>query len=132
MVKQQGFPEQDSVGAIVGVLERWDNTASAEPDEGGTEEVGWQLLRQQVTQIMLARERKSSSIQSFQKKFRNVVNRNFFSMEKLIWQDNWSSKNCLSRGKTSVFPWLCTKSQGVSRVPPQPKLPQLREHEAHP
>jgi hypothetical protein len=102
---------QDSVGAIVGALERGVDAASAQPDEGRAEEVSWQLLRKQAIRIMLARERKSRSIQSFQKNFRNVVNRNFFSMQKLIWQDNWSSKNCLSKGKTSVFPWLCTKSE---------------------
>jgi hypothetical protein len=35
---------------------------------------------------------------------KNIVNRKFFSMQKLIWQNYRSSKNCLSRVKTSVFP----------------------------
>ncbi len=101
---------QDSVGAVVGALERGGETALAQQDEGGME-VSWQLLRQQVTQMMLARKRKSSSIESFHKFYRNVVNRNFFSMQKLILQYNGSSKNCLSKRKTSVFPRLCAKSK---------------------
>jgi hypothetical protein len=106
-----GSPVQDSVGAIIGALKWGDDAASMQPDKGGVEEVSWQLLRQQVTRIMLARERKSRRIQSLKKKFFNVVNRNLFSMQKLIWQDYWSSKNCLSKGKNSVFPWLCAKSE---------------------
>ncbi len=77
--KGAGSPAQDSVGAIIGALERGDDAASAQPDEGDTEEIRWQ----QVTQIMLARERKSRSIQIFQNIFRNVVNRSFFSIQKL-------------------------------------------------
>jgi hypothetical protein len=64
-----GSPAQDSIGAIVGVLEREDDAASAQPEKGGVEEVGLQLLRQQVTQIMLAKKRKSRSIKVFQKIF---------------------------------------------------------------
>jgi hypothetical protein len=110
-----GSLAQDSKGAVVGavieVLEEGDDATLAQPDEGSAEEVGWQLLSQQATQITLARERKSRSIQSFKKKFWSVVNRNFFLVQKLIWQDNWRSKNCLSRGKSSVFPWLHAKSE---------------------
>ncbi len=126
-----GSPVQDSVGAVVRALEKRDDAASARPEKGGTEEVSWQLLRHQATRIMLARERKSRNIQSFPKICINVVNRNFFSMQKLTWRDNWSFKNCLSRGKTSVFPGL-RKVRGVPRVTPRPKLPQRCKHGAHP
>ncbi len=64
-----GDPGAQVVDSAWQVIDEGDDAASAQPDEGGTEEVSWQLLRQQATQIMLARERKSRSIQSFQKKF---------------------------------------------------------------
>jgi hypothetical protein len=58
---------------------------------------------------LLEREKAGAS-----KVFENVLiilSTDFFSQQKLIWQDNWSSKNCLSRGKTSVFPGLLGESE---------------------
>jgi hypothetical protein len=34
---------QNGVGAVVKRLERWDHTAMMDPDEGGGEELSWQL-----------------------------------------------------------------------------------------
>ncbi len=35
------------------------------------------------------------------------------SLQTFVGQDNWSAKNCLSRGKTSVFPRLCTEARST-------------------
>jgi hypothetical protein len=46
---------------------------------------------------------------------KNCVNWNFISFPKFIWQNNWSTKNCLSWGKTSVFPRLCMEAKEYPR-----------------
>ncbi len=38
-----GSAAQDGVGAVVERLKGWDDTAPTDPDEGGREEVAWQL-----------------------------------------------------------------------------------------
>jgi hypothetical protein len=44
MVKERaGATPQNNVGAVVERVERWDHTAAMDPDEGGGEELGWQL-----------------------------------------------------------------------------------------
>jgi hypothetical protein len=50
-------------GAIVEQLERSDDAAATDPDEGGGEELGWQLAGQLGTRI-LPRQGKSRNIQS--------------------------------------------------------------------
>jgi hypothetical protein len=40
-----GPAAQDGVGAVVERLKGWDDAAPTGPDEGGGEEVAWQLVR---------------------------------------------------------------------------------------
>jgi hypothetical protein len=49
-----GSMPQDGVGAIVRAVERWDDAAAAQPDEGGTQQLVWQLGRQLGTGIVPA------------------------------------------------------------------------------
>jgi hypothetical protein len=55
---------QDGVGAVVGVVERRDDAAAAQPDKGGTQQLVWQLGQQLGTEIVPG-QGKSSSIPSF-------------------------------------------------------------------
>ncbi len=55
---------QNCVRAIVERLERWDDAAMMDPDEGGGEELGWQLAGQLDARIV-PRQRRSRGIQSF-------------------------------------------------------------------
>ncbi len=50
-------------------------------------------------------------MQGFGKSFDNGVNRMFIILQKFIWQDILCTENCLSWGKTSVFPRLCSESE---------------------
>ncbi len=61
-----GSTPQDGVGTV----ERRDNTAAAQPDKGGVQQLIWQLGRQLGTGIVPG-QRKSRSIQSFFKVFSN-------------------------------------------------------------
>ncbi len=45
--ERAGSTTQFSVGAVVEGLQGWDDTAKKDPDEGGREQLGWQLVRQQ-------------------------------------------------------------------------------------
>ncbi len=101
---------QNGVAAVVEQVERWDHAAAMDPDEGGGEELGLQLAGQLDARIV-PRQRRSRGIQSFWKSFDNGINRNFLSLQKFIRQHNGSTKNCLSRGKTIVFPRLCAESE---------------------
>jgi hypothetical protein len=107
--KGAGSTAQNSVGAVVEQLERWDDAVMTDPDEGGGEELSWQLAGQLVTRIV-PRQRKSRNILSY-RKIINRINRNFFVLQEFVRQHNWSAKNCLSQGKTSVFPRLSTESK---------------------
>ncbi len=64
MVKEWGAMAQNGVGAIIEQLERWDHAATMDPDEGGGEELGWQLTGQLDGKIV-PRQRRSRGIQSF-------------------------------------------------------------------
>jgi hypothetical protein len=57
---------QDGVGAVVGVVERRDGAAAAQPDEGGAQQLVWQLGQQLGTEIVPG-QGKSRSIPSFLK-----------------------------------------------------------------
>ncbi len=93
------------------MVERRDDVAAVQPDEGGAQQLIWQLGRQLGTGIV-AGQGKSRSIQNFFFEFLdNLIDRKFISLQKFVGQDNWSTKNCLSRGKTSVFPRLSTEAE---------------------
>jgi hypothetical protein len=78
------------------------------PDKGGTDEVPRELLRQLAARVVLARQRKNRSIYDFGKNFRNLILGQLSHMQK---QGQGGAKNCLCRGKTSVFPPLGTESE---------------------
>jgi hypothetical protein len=59
-----GPAAQDSVGAVVEQLKGWDDAAPTDPDEGGGEEVAWQLVWQLGVRIV-PRQRNRRSMQSF-------------------------------------------------------------------
>ncbi len=101
---------QDGIGAVVERLKGWDDAAPTDLDEGGGEEVAWQLVRQLGARIVPG-QRNSRNMQGFRKNFYDSFNWHFFILEKFIRQHNWSAKNCLSRGKTGVFPRLCSESE---------------------
>jgi hypothetical protein len=105
---------QDGVGAVIGAVERWNDSAAAQPDEGGTQQLVWQL-GQQLGAGIVPGQGKSRSILSFRKCFNNCIHIKFISMQKSVGQENWSAKNFLSQGKISVFPWLCTEAEEFKR-----------------
>ncbi len=109
-----GSAAQDGVGAVVELLKGWDDAAPTDPDKGGGEEVAWQLVRQLGARIV-PRQRNSRNMQGFRKIFNNSINWHFFILQKFIRQHNGSTKNCLSRVKTSVFPRLCSESEEHKR-----------------
>ncbi len=55
---------QYGIGAIIEVVETWDDTAAVQADEGGAQQLVWQLGRQLGTGI-LPGQRKSRNIQGF-------------------------------------------------------------------
>jgi hypothetical protein len=52
---------QDGVGAVVERLKGWDDATPTDPDEGGGEEVAWQLVRQLGARIV-PRQRNSRNM----------------------------------------------------------------------
>ncbi len=114
-----GSPAQDSVGA----LERGDNATSAQPDEGGMEEVGWQLLRQKATQITLARDSKAGASKVF-KNFQKCCQQKFRLHAKTHLARQLEFQKLPQRGKDQCLPLAALEVQGVPRVSPQPKLPR--------
>jgi hypothetical protein len=97
-----GSPPQDGVGDVVGAVEWKDDAAATKPDKGGAQQFVWQLGRQLGTGIVPGQE-KSRSIQSFFYTFvDNFINRKLISLQKFVGQDNWSTKNYLSRGSRST------------------------------
>jgi hypothetical protein len=59
-----GSVAQDGVGAVVERLKGWDDAAPTDPDEGGREEVTWQLVQQLGARIV-PRQRNSRNMQGF-------------------------------------------------------------------
>ncbi len=62
--KGAGSAVQDGVGAVVEWLKGWDDAAPTDPDEGGGEEVAWQLVWQLGARIV-PRQRNSRNMQGF-------------------------------------------------------------------
>jgi hypothetical protein len=93
-----------------------------DPDKGDGEQLGWQLVgqvgarivpRQRRGKIMYILEKiltmVSTESSSFCKKMVSTESSSF--LQNFIWEDNLCTENCLSWGKTSVFPQLCSKSK---------------------
>ncbi len=85
---------EDGIGAAVQLLERRHGATAADPDEAGGEEVGWQLSGQVKTGSGAGAPAKKKqehlkSFGTFNKRFHSKLIR----LQKLIWQDNWSSIN---------------------------------------
>jgi hypothetical protein len=59
-----GSAAQDGVEAVVERLKGWDDAALTDPDEGGGEEVTWQLVRQMGARIV-PRQRNDRNMQGF-------------------------------------------------------------------
>jgi hypothetical protein len=59
-----GSAAQNGVGAVVEQLERWNDAATMNPDEGGGEELCWQLAGELCARIVPS-QGKSRNIQSF-------------------------------------------------------------------
>jgi hypothetical protein len=57
-----GAVMQDRVGAVVERLKGWNQAAPTDPDEGGGEQLGWQLARQVGARIV-PRQRKDRNMQ---------------------------------------------------------------------
>jgi hypothetical protein len=57
-----GAPAQDGIGAVVERLKGWNDATPTVPDEGGGEEVAWQLVRQLGARIV-PRQRNSRNMQ---------------------------------------------------------------------
>ncbi len=55
---------QNRVGAVVERLKGWDDAASTDPDEGGGEEIAWQLVQQLGARIVPG-QRNSRNMQGF-------------------------------------------------------------------
>ncbi len=118
-----GAAAQNRVGAVVEQLKGWNQAAPTDPDEGGGEQLGWQLAGQLSARIV-PRQRRSRNMQGFGIFFDNGVNRKFIILQKFIWQDNLCTENCLSWGKTSV--------RGAQKVTPRTMSLRQHVHEAHP
>jgi hypothetical protein len=61
-----GAAAHDRVGAVVERLKGWNQAASMDPDEGGGEQLGWQLTGQVGARIV-PRQRRGRNIQGFGK-----------------------------------------------------------------
>jgi hypothetical protein len=68
-----------------------------------------------ILELCLGREKGGALKDYLYTFFDNFINRKFISLQKIVGQDNWSTKNCLSRKKTSVFPRLCTEAKEYKR-----------------
>ncbi len=68
-----GATAQNRVGAIVERLKGWNQAAPTDPDEGGGEQLGWQLAGQLGARIV-PRQRRGRNMQGFGKFFDNGVN----------------------------------------------------------
>jgi hypothetical protein len=84
-------------------LSRRTQTRGVEISSAGSSLDSWAL------ELCLGREKEEHP--KFLKNFNNRMNRNFFVLQEFIRQHNQSVKNCLSLGKTSAFPQLCTESE---------------------
>jgi hypothetical protein len=94
----------DLVGAVAGALQGLDNATTAHPDMGGMQEV-----RQLVSQIAFASQRKGRSIYDFGEFVKS------FDQQKIlhfIGQHKGGSKNCFSQVKACVFPRLQMEARG--------------------
>jgi hypothetical protein len=63
-----GLAAQDGIGAVVERLKGWDDATPMYPDEGGGEEVAWQVIRKLGARIV-PRQRNSRNMQGFLKIF---------------------------------------------------------------
>jgi hypothetical protein len=68
-----GAAAQNHVGAVVEWLKGWNDAAPTDPDEGGGEQLSWQLARQ-VGDRIVPRQRRCRNIQGFGKFFYNSIN----------------------------------------------------------
>ncbi len=68
-----GGVAQNRVGAVVEQLKGCNQAAPTDPDEGGGEQLGWQLAGQLGARIV-PRQRRSKNMQGFGKFFDNGVN----------------------------------------------------------
>jgi hypothetical protein len=68
-----GAAAQNRLGAIVEQMKGWNQAAPTDPDEGGGEQLGWQLAGQIGARIV-PRQRRSINMQGFGKIFDNGVN----------------------------------------------------------
>jgi hypothetical protein len=110
-----GSTSQDGIEAVVGAVERRDDTAAAQPDkEERGREAAHLAARPAAGYWNCAWARKKQEQPKILKNFfDNFINRKSISLQKFVGQDNWSAKNC--RGKTSVFPRLCTEAEEKKR-----------------
>ncbi len=69
----EGAAVQDRIGAVVERLKGWNQAAPMDPDEGGGEQLGWQLTGQVGARIV-PRQRRSRNLQGFGKIFDTSVN----------------------------------------------------------
>ncbi len=68
-----GAAAQDRVGAIVEWLKGWNQAAPTDPDKGGGEQLGGQLVGQVAARIV-PRQRRGRNMQGFGKNFDSGVN----------------------------------------------------------
>ncbi len=61
---------QDRVGAVIERLKGWNQAAPSDSDEGGREELGWQLAGQ-VSARIVPRQRRGRNMQGFGKFLKN-------------------------------------------------------------
>jgi hypothetical protein len=73
MCEGAGATGQDCVGAITEWLKGWNQAAPTDPDEGGGEQLGWQLAGQ-VDARIVPRQRRGRNMQGFGKFVENGVN----------------------------------------------------------
>jgi hypothetical protein len=67
-----GAAAQDRVGAVVERLKGWNQAVPMDPDKGGGEQLGWQLIGQVGARIV-PRHRRGRNMQGFGKFFDNGV-----------------------------------------------------------
>jgi hypothetical protein len=108
MVKYRGPRLTMAWGAIIGAVERRNDTAKPRGRAAAWPAAGY-------WNCAWAGKKEEHSKFIYIHFFDNFINRKFISLQIFIWQDNWSTKNCLSREKTSVFPRLCTEAKEYKR-----------------
>jgi hypothetical protein len=106
--KGAGSTAQNGVGAVIEWLERWEDAATTDPDEGGREELGWQLAGQLGARIV-PRQRNSRTSKVVEK-FVIIESTEISSFCKNLLGNTIGAPKTASAGERPVSSLCCARS----------------------